>query len=119
MEAKDTVMKDEQMMDLERGISRAEGDHAIADAQAETTWDIAFKAGAKEQERIWSEVFEDGKKAGRREVVEWIPELTEALKDKMWKEDWRLRGKFFENMLDRLVEREVTAQLEKWEVDNG
>ncbi len=48
MNAKDTVMSDGRMMALARGKARAEADHAIANEQAETTWDIAYKAGFEE-----------------------------------------------------------------------
>ncbi len=71
MEAKYTVMSDQEMMDLDRGEPRACADHAIANRQAE----ISFKAGT---EVGYTDGYTEGrgygKKAGIKEVVKWIEE---------------------------------------------
>lgn len=67
MEAKDTVMSDEKMMELERMLSRAEGDHKICEAQAE----ISFKVGYDKALAQLADMTEECKRIGRREVVDW------------------------------------------------
>ena len=51
---------------------------------------------------------------GIREVVEWIPELIQGIKDKMWEDDWGVKGVIYEGQLDALVKRKVKAQLKEW-----
>lgn len=72
MKPEDTIISEEQIVEAEvaymnehelnyfplRGEHR---DNCIKEAQAEVTWDIAFKAG-----------FDEGRTAGIREVVEFL-----------------------------------------------
>ncbi len=98
MEAKDTVMSDERMMDLERGLDRASADHALCKAQAE----ISFKAGQDENAKQYDEwiqrvVVPDSKKAGRKEVVKKL-------------ETWSQSGR-------HLVSVEAIKELKEWGID--
>jgi len=87
MEAKDTVMKDSQIWDIilqiiispEEPIVIQDG-RAIAKAQAEITAPIFFEEGrkagydkaVKDAVVPIEKAFKGGKKAGIREVVEWL-----------------------------------------------
>lgn len=56
-------------------------------------------------------------KLGMREVVEWIPELIEAIKKEMWTDDWGIEHSvIYPDMLDRFVEKRTKAKLKKWEI---
>jgi len=75
----DTVISDVKMIELERGISRAEGDHKICKAQAKITGKIMYKAGYEQREKEMnlqlvslSDMLLTQRQAGIREVVEWI-----------------------------------------------
>ena len=54
-------------------------------------------------------VHEPSFKAGIKEVVEWIPELIQQIKNVMWEDDWGVKGVIYENILDSLVERQLQA----------
>ncbi len=96
MESKETVMSDQKMYEIELEFASKRNSIVyyrhyaakVAEAQAEVTWPIAFKAGIREgivkssilhaqaSERaalsMRSKWETDAKKAGIREVVEWV-----------------------------------------------
>ncbi len=101
MEAKDTVMSEEQVWAV---ISKCEGTatearHDVNKAQAE----ISFKAGEESITKLRQDEIEDfyneGRQAGRKEVVEWM----------------RKYGIIMET-IDMHLEYQWQAQLKEWEV---
>ena len=72
MRAKDTVLEEFQL------VARTKLDRdSMLLAQAETTWDIAFKAGYEQARVFYYPVgFADGKRTGIREVVNWIEKTS-------------------------------------------
>ena len=73
MEAKDTVMKTNKLLDRfgvplnENILNRDERLKVVAQAQAEISFKVGYEYAIKEYQ-LQSPVYEDGKKAGRREV---------------------------------------------------
>lgn len=58
-------------------------------------------------------------KAGIKEVVEWIPILIEAIKKKMWSDDWGVEHSvIYPDMLDELVKKKTKAKLNEWGVND-
>ena len=72
MEAKDTVMNNEQIQCLEGRcmLPSTEYDRQVAQAQAKISFDLGYKACEEELGKTYAPTFKDGKKAGIREVVE-------------------------------------------------
>ena len=57
---------------------------------------------------------ERGRKAGIKEVVEWIPQLINQIKEQMWKDDWGIKGVIYPDQLDSLVKKALKAKLKEW-----
>ena len=84
MKIEDTVMKPEEyelIMDNFPNSGFIQPHHtALLEAQAEITWDIAYKAGYEEREKGLSpnetKRLEEALIAGRKEVVKWIKKNT-------------------------------------------
>ncbi len=53
-------------------------------------------------------------KQGRKEVMDWIPELIKEIKSKMWIDDWGVRGVIYPDILDELVKKETKKKLKEW-----
>ena len=85
MEAKDTVMSDEQMFRVLEHEANS-GLMALLKAQAE----ISYKAGYDEAAKS-SLTLEIGRKAGMREVVEWVQKhyLIPLPTDRAGREEWQ------------------------------
>lgn len=88
MKAEDTVMSDKQIWDLERIKYDPNADEAglfmsalkgVAQAQAEISFKIAKTLGVAETMKFSLKAMEDMKKAGIKEVVEWIGENTQNI----------------------------------------
>ncbi len=78
MKAKDTVMGDEEIQGITNGagVNMTPLDRKIAEAQAEITWPVAFKAGMKERGK-WIlpdelDRLEAAEQSGVQEVVEFL-----------------------------------------------
>ncbi len=92
MKFEDTMMSDEEIVavkdcELETigeksnyFIKQRAVDRAIAHTQAKITWDIALKAGYKEalEGTVMEGGYESVKKAGIREVMEWIKAFAQT-----------------------------------------
>jgi len=111
MEAKDTVMSDEQLGEASWGKWNA-SHLRVVEAQSE----ISFKAG---QQWVWDEgiiqqTFDEGKKKGIREVVEWIDGLIIGVDNCKFEE--RLDGDKGCIVLD-MNENQWQAQKKEWGID--
>jgi len=81
---------------------------------------IVFKAGYKQareemnlQTMSLADMLLTQRQEGRQEMVEWIPQLIQGIKDAMWKDDWGVKGVLYEDMLDSLVRKLVKAKLKE------
>ena len=116
----DTVMSENEICDVLFGIPvsktdvdiihRREAIRKVTEAQAE----ISFKMGQNQATQKYREMIvrlivpatkREARQAGIREVVEWIPQLIQAIKDEMWNDDWGVKGVLYVDMLDELVNK--------------
>lgn len=104
-EVKGTVLKEFQLV-ARTGLDR----DSMLLAQAESTWDIAFKAGYK-QGRLDSYIpdFAEGKRTGIREAVEWLESFCEYPKD-----DLSYAEGQDTTILETLTFGEWRAKLKEW-----
>ncbi len=120
MEAKDTVMKDPIKRSYRGILTKPEKRlerwdiEGLLEAQAEISFKIGKTAGVAESLIPSLKAIEASRKAGIKEVVEWIPELIQTIKDAMWEDDWGVKGVIYEGPLDALVKRKVKAKLKEW-----
>ena len=107
---RDTLMNDEQIKEVLRGtygfgIELEKGHFAVARRQAEIAFKAGREQGLKECPEPWDReqtIFEDGKKAGIKEVVEWLAEY-----------------KFIEHPYDyyKFRQDDLEAKLKEWGIN--
>ena len=89
MEAKDTVMSDEQMFRVLEHEANS-GLMALLKAQAEISYKAGYKKASDESNAISHlDCYEDGKKAGMKKVVEWVKA------NKSCRSDFMTPGEFY------------------------
>ena len=121
MEAKDTVMTEDKLVALPH-YDR----NTVLLAQAK----LSFKAGRElgyrqglamkpNPDGVYKNGLRDGKLAGIREVVEWIPQLINRIKEAMWNDDWGIKGVIYPEQLDGIVTEALQAFLKGKEIEEA
>ncbi len=135
MEAKETRMDELRLWSILEGekekpnrsiiLALKQARNEQAEVSFKAGWQEGWDSAKKELEtnpeilRIAREELNAQKQVGIREVVEWIPELIQAIKDKMWEDDWGVKGVIYEGQLDALVKRLVKVQKKEWGINDA
>ena len=90
MEAKDTVMSNEQMFRVLEHEANS-GLMALLKAQAEISYKAGYKKASDESNAISHlDCYEDGKKAGMKKVVEWMEKYKKIKLPKYQLQEWEI-----------------------------